>query len=182
VNGCSSRFRAEPHVAIATDLAADRRIAAIRVYHSLWPLTGAHQIRPPLLQEDLAIELEGPVAQYQRALAAGDAEAIVACFEPDGVVREPSGGPYTYRGAAHDAIYAAMFANGGGIPLQFCTATDDGTRCAIEYNCARWGKEEIPPQAGAAVYERGRSGRLAAARIYDDVTPPVSDSNRLVDR
>jgi SnoaL-like domain len=170
-------------VAIATDLAADRRIAAIRVYHSLWPLTGAHQIRPPLLQEDLAIELEGPVAQYQRALAAGDAEAIVACFEPDGVVREPSGGPYTYRGAAHDAIYAAMFANGGGIPLQFCTATDDGTRCAIEYNCARWGKDEIPPQAGAAVYERGRSGRLAAARIYDDVTPPaVSDSNRLVDR
>ena len=93
------------------------------------------------------------------------------------MVREPSGGPYTYRGEAHHTIYDAMFANEGGIPLQFCTVTDDGTRCAIEYNAVLWGKDEIPPQAGIAVYERGPSGRLAAARIYDDVTPPaVSDS------
>jgi hypothetical protein len=61
--------------------------------------------------------------------------------------------------------------------LRFCTVTDDGTRCAIEYNCVGWVKDEIPPQAGIAVYERGTIGRLAAARIYDDATPPaVSDS------
>jgi hypothetical protein len=69
-------------------------------------------------------------------------------------------------------LYGHMFANGGGIGLEHCTLTDDGVRCAIEYNCVRWGASEIPAQAGVAVYERGSSGLLAAARIYDDVEPP----------
>jgi hypothetical protein len=51
-------------------------------------------------------------------------------------------------------------------------------RCAIEYNCVRWGVTDILPQAGLAVYERGSSGLLAAARICDDVEPPaVSDTS-----
>jgi hypothetical protein len=37
----------------------------------------------------------------------------------------------------------------------------------------RWGKTELPPEAGVAVYVRGRSGRLTAARIYDDTDPPL---------
>jgi hypothetical protein len=131
-------------VAIATDLAADGRINAIRVYHSLWPLTGGHEVRVPLLDEDPAIELRGAPADYQRALAAGDAEAVVASFEPDGMVREPSGGPNTYRGEAHHTIYDAKFANEGGIPLQFCTVTDDGTRCAIEYNACAGARTRSP--------------------------------------
>ncbi len=168
-------------IAVATQFSTDGRIAWVRVYHSLWPLTGGHRVRTPLLEPDASIALQGAPADYQRALAAGDADAIIAAFDPDGIVREPAGGPYSYRGAAHRAIYDTMFANGGGIPLQFCTVTDDGTRCAIEYNCVRWGKDAIPPQAGIAVYERGGSGRLVAARIYDDVSPPAaSDStNRL---
>ncbi|MGH3115625.1 MAG: hypothetical protein ACRDQ2_00630 [Gaiellales bacterium] len=51
--------------------------------------------------------------------------------------------------------------------------TDDGTRCAIEYNVVRWGETELSPQPGVAVYERGRSGLLAAARVYDDVDAPL---------
>ncbi len=75
-------------------------------------------------------------------------------------------------------MYEHVFANGGGIPLEHCTLADDGVRCAIEYNCVRWGVTDIPPQAGVAVYERGRSGRLAGGRIYDDVEPPaVSDTS-----
>jgi hypothetical protein len=71
-----------------------------------------------------------------------------------------------------------MFANAGGIGLEHCTLTDDGVRCAIEYNCVRWGASDIPAQAGVAVYERGGSGLLVAARIYDDVEPPsVSDTS-----
>jgi hypothetical protein len=31
----------------------------------------------------------------------------------------------------------------------------------------------LAPQAGIAVYERGTSGRIAQARIYDDVGSPV---------
>jgi hypothetical protein len=32
------------------------------------------------------------VGEYQRALSAGDIDAIVATFEPDGYAREPAGG------------------------------------------------------------------------------------------
>jgi hypothetical protein len=49
-----------------------------------------------------------------------------------------------------------------------------GHVCAIEYNVVSWGRTELPPEAGVAVYVRGESGKLAAARIYDDVGPPIS--------
>ena len=64
-------------------------------------------------------------------------------------------------------------AGGGGIPLEHCAAIDDGRSCALEYNVVRWGKTELTPEAGVAVYVRGPNGRLAAARIYDDADPPV---------
>ena len=38
---------------------------------------------------------------------------------------------------------------------------------------AAWGRTELPPAAGVAVYVRGESGKLAAARVYDDVDPPL---------
>jgi hypothetical protein len=66
-----------------------------------------------------------------------------------------------------------MFSNGGGITLQHCGLIDDGQACALEYNIVGWGKTELPPQAGVAVYVRGETGKLAAARIYDDVNPPI---------
>lgn len=171
--------RIELPVAIATDRNLDRTLQAIRVYHSLWPLTGSHNVRPPLLSEDPGLHAEGSPGDYQRALAEGDSEGILGTFEPDGYAREPSGGAYLHRGAEGlRELYAHMFANGGGIPLEHCTLTDDGVRCAIEYNCVRWGITDIPPQAGIAVYERGNSRLLAAARIYDDVEPPaVSDTS-----
>jgi hypothetical protein len=37
-----------------------------------------------------------------------------------------------------------------------------------------WGGTELPPEAGLAVYVRGDSGKLAAARVYDDSDPPHS--------
>jgi hypothetical protein len=39
---------------------------------------------PPLLQPDPELRESDVVAKYQRALAAGDVDAIVAAFEPDG--------------------------------------------------------------------------------------------------
>ena len=171
--------RVELPVAIVSDRNPDRTLKAIRVYHSMWPLTGRHTVRPPLLPEDPSLHAEGTPGDYQRALAEGDLGGIVAIFEPDGYAREPSGGAYLHRGAEGlRELYAHLFANGGGIPLEHCTLTDDGVRCAIEYNCVRWGVTDIPPQAGVAVYERGSSELLSAARIYDDVEPPdVSDTS-----
>ena len=167
--------RVELPVAIVTDRNPDRTIKTIRVYHSMWPLTGEHRVRPPLLPADPELHAEGTPGDYQRALTEGDLAAIVGTFEPDGYAREPSGGAYLHSGtAALQELYAHLFANGGGIGLEHCTLTDDGVRCAIEYNCMRWGTTDIPPQAGVAVYERGSSGLLAAARIYDDVEPPAA--------
>jgi hypothetical protein len=166
--------RVQLPVAIVSDRNPDRTIKVIRVYHSMWPLTGEHRVRSPLLPKDPNLHAEGTPGDYQRMLAEGDLASIVATFEPDGYAREPSGGAYLHLGAeALRKLYAHLFANGGGITLEHCTLTDDGVRCAIEYNCVRWGLTDIPPQAGVAVYERGSSGLLAAARIYDDVEPPV---------
>ena len=171
--------RVELPVAIVSDRNPDRTLKAIRVYHSMWPLTGGHQVREPLLPQDPNIVMPDVVGEYQRALAAGDLEAVLATYEGDAYAREPSGGEYVYRGKEKlREVYSAQFANGGGIPLEHCTVTDDGVRCAVEYNCVRWGVTEISPQAGVAVYERGKSGRLAGGRIYDDVEPPaVSDTS-----
>ena len=171
--------RVELPVAVVSDRNPDRTLKTIRIYHSMWPLTGEHRVRPPLLPADPELHAEGTPGDYQRALAEGDLEGIVATFEPGGYAREPSGGAYVHRGAEGlRELYAHLFANGGGIGLGHCTLTDDGVRCAIEYNGVRWGVTDIPPQAGVAVYERGSSGLLAAARIYDDVEPPaVSDTS-----
>ena len=98
----------------------------------------------------------------------------MSTFEPDGYFREPIGPHYTHRGT-HElrSFFTTCFSAGGGIALQPCAMTDDGVRCALEYNCVRWGRHDLPPQAGLGVYERGPDGLLAAARVYDDIEPPV---------
>jgi hypothetical protein len=150
----------------------------LRVYFSTWPLTGGHAVRPPLLQPDPGLQEADVVGDYQRALAAGDVEAAVACFEPEGYVREPAGGAYVHRGTDEQrALYTLFFSNGGGIPLEHCTATDDGRACALEYNVVRWGETEMPPEAGIAIYVRGASGKIAIARIYDDSDPPLAPND-----
>jgi hypothetical protein len=162
-------------LAIAADRDEDARIIELRIYFSSWPLTGGHATRPPLLQPDPDLREADIVGDYQRALAAGDVEAAVAAFEPDGCVREPAGGAYVHRGTDElRALYTRFFSNGGGIPLERCAVTDDGRSCALEYNVVAWGRTELAPEAGIAVYVRGDSGKLAFARIYDDSDPPLS--------
>jgi len=159
-------------VASVADLEGDK-IAALRIYHSMWPLLGRHVVRSPLLLAQPDLPLIGFVAIYQDALARGDVEGVLSAFDPGGCAREPSGGPYLYCGEeALRHFYGALFASGGGIQLEHCAITDDDVRCAIEYNVVGWGDTSLPPQAGIAVYERGPDGRLIAARIYDDVDPP----------
>jgi hypothetical protein len=166
--------RTELPIALAADRDDDARIAELRVYFSDWPLSGRHVIRPPVLQPDPGLEEPDVVGDYQRALAAGDADATVATFGPDGYVREPAGSAYVHRGTEElRTLYSRFFSNGGGIPLEPCAITDDGRACALEYNVVAWGRTRLPAQAGIAVYVRGDGGRLAAARIYDDVDPPV---------
>jgi ketosteroid isomerase-like protein len=127
-----------------------------------------------MLQPDPDAREGDIVATYQAALAAGDVEGVVAAFEPDASVREPAGSGHVHAGTDElRTLFTRFFSNGGGIQLEHCTVTDDGRACAIEYNVVSWGLTKLPPQAGVAVYVRGESGKLAAARIYDDVDPPL---------
>jgi hypothetical protein len=158
--------------ALVADHPSDGRIDELRIYYSSRPLTGRRASRPPLLQRDPELRESDVVAEHQRALAGGDVDAIVASFEPDGYARMAGGGEEIHRGPdGLRTFYERLFSNGGGIPLESCAHVDDGRACALEYNVVRWGATELAPRAGLAVYVRGRSGKLAAARIYDDADP-----------
>jgi hypothetical protein len=159
-------------VMLVADIEGDR-IRDLRIYHSTWPLTGEHQLRPPLMQYALTQRPPEPVGTYHEALGEGDAEKADSCFEPDGCVREPAGGPWVYCGPRRTRWYREILSQ-GPIVLHLGTLGDDGETVVYEYMADRWGDAPIPPQAGAAAYQRGPSGKLIAARIYDDVQPPAS--------
>jgi hypothetical protein len=141
-------------VAIAAVISADS-LVAVHVYHSMWPLMGAHAIR---------------------SLTRGDVSRLLEQFDADGMVREPTGEKYVYRGMAQLRQFFGKLLASGGIFRERCSLTDDGSRCALEYNVTAWDGVLLPHQAGIAVYERARSGLLAATRFYDDVEPPALPS------
>ena len=155
--------------AIVGEHGPDDSLQQIRAYHSMRPLLGRHEVREAILPAREDLELRDVIATYQQALAEGDVETIVGTFEPDGYFREPAGGAHFHSGTEALTEFMAQILRPGGITLEHCTVSDDGVACAIEFNAVVFGDEPLIPQAGVAVYERGSSGLLHAARIYDDV-------------
>jgi hypothetical protein len=81
---------------------------------------------------------------------AGDTNGIVSNFEMDEYLREPIGPHSTHRGTPElRSYFTKCFDAGGGVRLEHCVLTDDGTRCALEYNCVRWGSHDLPPRPGS---------------------------------
>ena len=159
-------------VAVVAESPDDRSVV-FRTYCSQWAVDGRQHVRPPILPPATARPGD-VVGRYWAALEAGDIEAIVATFASDGYLRESLSTRRTHRGPGElRSFFARCFGAGGGIVLQPCAMTDDGVRCAVEYNCVQWGRHGLQPQAGIAVFERGRDGLLAAVRVYDDVEAPV---------
>lgn len=150
---------------------SEERIRDLRIYHSTWPLSGSHLVRTPLMQYLDDTRPPEPVGTYHAALAAADAVAADAVFEPGGFVREPSGGEFTHAGADRLRWYKSILSD-GPLPLRLGNVFDDGDTVVYEYEVEQWGSQRLTPQAGAAAYKRGAQGGLVAARIYDDVTPP----------
>ena len=158
-------------VAVVAESPDDRSVV-FRTYCSQWPVDGQRHRRPPILQSGPA-QPGDVVGRYRAALEAGDTEAVVRTFAPDGYFRGPIDPRYTHRGAGElRSFFTRCFSAGGGIGLRPCAVTDDGVRCAVEYTCDRWGSHDLPPQAGLGVYERGPDGLLAAVRAYDDIEAP----------
>jgi hypothetical protein len=145
------------------------RRVEVRVHASSWPLTGSNRMRPARLPGGVALPADS-VGAYFSALAAADADAVVACFSQDASFREPSGGPYIHHGRDDiGPFFAAFLGAVGGIGVDICTVVDDGVRCAVEYNALSWGDFPLTPQPGLGVYHRGPDGSLDAARVYDDI-------------
>ena len=162
-------------VAVVAESPDDRSVV-FRTYCSQWPVDGQRHLRPPILRAGDAHPGD-VVGRHQAALDAGDAGAIVDTFAPDGYFREPIGPHYTHRGTRElRSFFTKCFSAGGGIELEHCVVTDDGVRCALEYNCIHWGSHDLPSQAGIGVYERSPDGLLAAVRIYDDIEAPFDHS------
>ncbi len=160
--------------AVVAERHDDPRLERLTVYHSTWPLTGAHAVRPPVLEVDPGLEAPDVIGSYELALAQGNLQSVMECFETDASFREPAGDGFVHRGEERlRDFYLEVFGNVGGLVLDLCCITDDGEACAVEYNALKWGRTPLVPQAGIGVYERGSDGLLLhAARVYDDVTPP----------
>jgi SnoaL-like protein len=159
-------------VAVAAGLSADV-LDSVRIYHSLWPLMGAHAVRPAIFPSVPGLVVPDVVRRYHDRLAAGDVAGVLQQFEAGAVASKPNGEPYIHRGMAALRQFFGRLLATGGIALEHCALTDDGTSCALEYNVAAWGGISLPRQPGIAVYERSLTGLLASARIYDDVQAPL---------
>ena len=152
---------------MVADHDAERRIEEIRVYFGTRALTGHPTERAPLLRPGPELRVPIVVGRYAEALAAGDAEAVVAAFEADGRAREPGGADLVHAGApALRAFYGAQL-SGGGIALDPCAMVEGGDICALEHNALRPGASS--PRAGLTVFVSGADDKLAAARIYDEL-------------
>jgi hypothetical protein len=177
VEECSLRLvRQGVEVRVPVAIAApssNGTLDSVRVYHSMWPLIGAHRVRSPILSAIPGLRLPDIIAQYHDHLARGDASGVVQQFEPQGSLREPSGEESVHRGTKALRGFFDERLSRGGISTEGCAVTDDGTSCALEYNITAWGSGRLPHQAGITIYERATTGLLSAVRIYNDVDAPV---------
>ncbi len=162
-------------VAIAA-VTASGVLTSIHIYHSMWPLMGAHAVRPPILPAHAEIALPEVVGRCHQKLALGDVPGMLEEFDARGLVREPNGEGDVHCGKEALRRFFAGLLAGGGISLESCSLTDDGTSCALEYNLTACGGVLLPHQPGIAVYERAPSGFLAAVRLYHDVQPPAASA------
>src|SRR4051794_340977 len=159
-------------VAVVAD-SPDERSVQFRTYCSQLAVDGRRHLRPRVLGPG-PVPATDVVARYLDALRAGDVEAIVATFAPDGSLRESGAPARTHVGGGQlRSFFTGQLGSGGGIDVETCAVTDDGARCGLECTYLRWGGHDLTPQAGLLVFERGAPGTLTAVRSYDDVAAPV---------
>jgi hypothetical protein len=162
-------------VSVPIAVVAERRPGReveIRLYYSTTAIQGSPTVRAPLVPRDDELVVPPPVSAHLNGLARGDVDAIVASFENGATLRDPTGVMHMKdaQGGALRRFYETVFASRSpgqpGIEIMKGGRADDGSTCALEYTVARLRGRDIAPQPGLAVYERGESGLLRAARLY----------------
>ncbi|MDF7776391.1 hypothetical protein P1X14_14145 [Sphingomonas sp. AOB5] len=97
------------------------------------------------------------IARYFPTIASADLEATLDLWEADGYLQHSNGD--TFQGRERLREDFTKFFQTGGIKLKYCNMADDGRICALE--------AYMPSGRPAlAVYERGATGKMAAARLY----------------
>ena len=122
-----------------------------------------------MLPQDPQLIYPDVIETYQQGLSSANPEEVLATIEEGGYIREPAGSTLKHQGKSEIRQFLGVLFEVGEVRLRHCSITDDGVCCAIEFYVDTWGDMALTPQAGIAVYERGVSGLLVAARIYDDV-------------
>ncbi len=164
-------------VIIIGDLFGDK-FGQIRIYHSTWPINGAHRFRSPIVWPRNSLNRPDIIQTYAECLIRGDAGGILALFSDEAVVQEPSGSRFVHAGAeGREKFFRGILADGApGITHAVDIRTD--TSYCVEYICESWGKMIFPPMAGCTVYNlSSRLDRIEGIRVYDDITLPREDSS-----
>jgi hypothetical protein len=165
-------------VTVAVAVVAERRperAVELRVYYSTKRMGTQAAVRSPLLARDDGVLVPPPVAMHLEALARGDLNAVVASFEHAATVRGADGQEYAKLDGEsplrsyYENLCSSAVGQGAGTVLLKNARVDDGRACALEYTVVRVRGQEVPPQPGFAVFERGESGLLRAVRIYGDI-------------
>lgn len=146
-----------PLAVMFEDLGAGR--AAARIYSSRDLSIGRHRVLP--IDPDLAASVGAGdfMAGYFEALQAGDLEATLATFEPDGYIQHSLGERFSDPDQRRSDYIAIFQANGGKVHIRYCTVIGGGDIRILE--CVMQ-----TGRSGCAVYERGATGRIGAVRVY----------------
>jgi hypothetical protein len=155
-------------VAVVAERRREREVE-VRLYYSTLPIKGTHAIRSPLLPQDDEVAVPPPVAAHLEALSRGDVKGLAASFEASGSLRDAQGKSFPNETGELTAHYEKLFGGGAGVKVLKGARADDGRTCALEYTVVSVRGKAVPAQAGLVVYERGESGLLHAARVYEDI-------------
>src|SRR5580704_14066658 len=155
-------------VAVMAERRKEREVE-VRLYYSTRPIKGTHAVRSPLLPQDDEVAVPPPVAGHLEALSRGDVKGLAASFEASGALRDAQGKSFPNETGELTAHYEKLFGGGAGVKVLKGARADDGRTCALEYTVVSVRGKAVPAQAGLVVYERGESGLLHAARVYEDI-------------
>jgi hypothetical protein len=133
-------------------------------------------VHVPAIPAQDHVRLPSVIRQNQRAREAEDADAILATYEGDAVVCMSGYGPHALSTALGSGgavtsvgadelrrLYATPSVAGTKPVVEIRTATDDGRRCAVEFQVTRF-FDPHPEQVGLTVFELGATGRIARER------------------